>query len=94
MCIHEYCSKIMLPGTTECDNVLSPPPPTHTHSKRMHAIAMVEKGTTVQENLAAISALPGTVRSHPSLAPMTSTSSLQNLIDDDRPRVAAAGSAQ
>ena len=52
------------------------------------AIAMVEKGTT-QENIAFSAG--GTVRSHPMLAPMTSTSSLQNLIDDDR---VAAGSAQ
>ena len=49
---------------------------------------MVEKGTT-QENTAFSAG--GTVRSHPMLAPMTSTSSLQNLIDDDR---VAAGSAQ
>lgn len=51
---------------------------------------MVEKGTTVQENLA-FSTGGSTVRSHPMLAPMTSTSSLQYLIDDDR---VAAGSAQ
>ena len=50
---------------------------------------MVEKGTT-QENVA-FSAPGDTVRSHPMLAPMTSTSSIQYLVDDDR---CAAGSAQ
>ena len=59
------------------------------HSKRMHAIAMVEKGTT-QENLAFRDG--GTVRSHPMLAPMTSTSSITHLIDDDR--YVDAGSVQ
>ena len=51
-------------------------------------IAMVEKGTT-QENVALSAG--GMVHSHPMLAPMTSTSSLQYLVDDDK---RAAGSAQ
>ena len=47
--------------------------------KRKHAIAMVERGTTEEKAHSAV----GQARPHPHLTPMTSTSSLQYLIDDD-----------
>lgn len=53
----------------------------HMYSKRKHAIAMVEKGTAqVPEDPYGAG---DTVRSHPTLAPMSSTSSMKNLLDDD-----------
>ena len=62
-------------------NTISQNTHTHTHSKRLHAITMVEK-STVQENLGFRDG--GAVQSRAMLAPMTSDSSVRTLTDNDR----------